>query len=689
MRNLLGRLLDRSPQSLSAIARFWEVDLRGRDLHQDVGHLYREMTDPWSFAVVWQRLPAPDRAAVRVLVAEEEPLAAAEIAAHRSVTVEAATAALRELYRGGFVYQEPGDPETGAAEPDRFFVPRELAYLSNRADVECRQALPVDATAAALVDRLDDLDLTEIAEHLGYRVVPTVALRPDLVAYVTPRLGDPDVVRDQVRALDPTSARLWTWLVERGGVADPAEAREALAMPAPEFRQAVRTLGGRGLLWRGYTRDHDHQLRFVVPEIVRHPRRRPPSPPPDLVVVTAGEVEEVEWVPPVAIAWDLLTLLRLAAADANWRPPRGDDAPSLRRLAPRLWLRGGDVPPRGYVDFLAYLGAGLGLLTPGQGGVAVEPLREWTRLEFAEQQRRLVGLWRQAAEWTEGAGREILQIWGADWPGFRTRLVAALDALSPGEWVTLESLADRFAATEPAALGTQYTAAASHEPGDESPEARRRAVVRLAAEATLSTAGVWLGLVDLSHARRRAPVLRPREDGRWLLAEGREPPPEAALGAHGLAVQPDFSVLLLRPTPRRVWALTAFTDLERLDRVSVYRLTRESVARGLGTGLSVERMTGFLEQHGGVPLPQSVAYRVAEWAREYRRVRLHRAVLLEPDDPAGLDELWRALREAGLRVERLGPERLLVFPGPDDAADRIDEVLRARDQTPHWSGGAP
>ena len=688
MRNLLGRLLDRSPQSLGAIARFWEVELRGRDPHQDVGHLYRELTNPWAFAVAWQRLPAPARAIVRLLAEVEEPLVAGDIAARLSVSVDAATMTLRELYRAGFVFQEQNDPETAPPGPDRFFVPRELAYLSGRARLECKHGLPTDEAAGALVERLDDLDLTEIAEHLGYRVVPTVALRPDLVAYVTPRLGDPDAVRDQVRALDPTAARLWTWLVERGGVVDPAEAREALGMPAAEFRQAVRTLGGRGLLWRGYTRER--LLRFVVPDVIRHPRRVPPAPPPPLVLVPPTEVEETEWLTVAAIAWDLLTLLRLAAGDATWRPPRFDDGPALRRLAPRLWLRGGDVPPRGYVGFLSYLAAGLGLMVPGQGGVAAEPLREWTRLDFPAQLRRLVTIWRQAAEWPEGAAREILQIWGADWPGFRTRLAAVLDALDPAAWVTLDSLAARFAATEPSSLGTQYTAAASHEPTDESPEARRRAVVRGAAETTVSTAGAWFGLVELTHARRRGAVLRVREEARWLLDAGRDPPEEPALGAHPLAVQPDFSVLLLRPTPRRVWGLSAFTDLERLDRVCVYRLTRESVALGLAAGLTVERMAGFLEEHGGVALPQNVAYQVAEWAREYRRVRLRRAVLLEPDDPAGLDDLWQALRAAGLRVERLGPERLIVFVGAEDgSADRIDELLRARDQTPYWPGGAP
>src|SRR5690606_18124863 len=131
----------------------------------------------------------------------------------------------------------------------------------------------------------------------------------------------------------------------------------------------------------------------------------------------------------------------------------------------------------------------------------------------------------------------------------------------------------------PNALGAHFTAAASYEAGEESPEARRRAVVRLAAAVTLTTAGAWLGLVEVARAQRRGTVLRVRPDLGWLVDESLDPPEEPALGGQTLVVQPNFEVLLLRPAPRHVWALSAFTALERLDRVTIYRLTRESVDR--------------------------------------------------------------------------------------------------------------
>lgn len=688
MRNLLGRLLDRPPRSLAGIAQFWDVELRGRDAHQDIGHLYRVLTDPWAFALAWERLPPLERAIVAALAGDDAAASVEEIAGRVEVAPDEVLPGLRHLYRAGLLYQEQPREEVGlASTPERFFLPRELAHLTHRLRAERERGLPREQTAAELLEWFDDLELSAIAQQLGYRVIPAVAQRADMVTFAAPRIGDPDVIRDAVRALDPTTARLWAWLTERDGIADPLAAQEALGLSPRALRQALRALGRRGLVWRGY--DPDGGLRAVVPDVVRRPTRAPAEPPPPLIAVDPVLVEAPDWIPVSAAAWDLLTLLRdVAAGRARWR--RGEPgSAALRHLAPRLWQRAGDLPPTGYVSFLVRLAEAEGLLAPAGGGVVANRLRPWTRLDFPAQMRRLVARWRQAAEWPEGAERDALQVWGGDWPGFRQRLLEALGALDPDTWYTLESVTARFAAKFPNALGAHFTAAASYEPGEESPEARRRAVVRLAAAVTLTTAGAWLGLIEVARAQRRGTVLRVRPDLGWLLDEAVAPPEEPTLGTQTLAVQPNFEVLLLRPAPRHVWALSAFTQLVRLDRVTIYRLTREGVEAGLAAGLTLERIVRFLEQEGGEPLPQSVAYALQEWVREYRRVRLRRALLLNPDDRASLDEIEAALRAAGLRVERLGGERLLVpLPADDDeAAERVEATLRQLGRTPQWPGG--
>ncbi|MDI3339645.1 MAG: helicase-associated domain-containing protein [Sphaerobacter sp.] len=688
MRNLLGRLLDRPPRSLAAIAQFWDVELRGWDAHADIGHLYRVMTEPWSFALAWQQLTTLERAILEALAGDDAAATLETIAARVAAPAEAVLPALRRLYRAGLLAREQPPEAAGLPPaPERFFLPRELGHLTQRLRAERARGLPLQQGAAELLEWFDDQELAAIAQHLGYRVIPAVAIRADLVAYVTPRIGNPDVIRATVRALDPTAARLWRWLTEREGVADPLAARQELGLALRTLRQALQTLGRRGLLWRGY--DADGALRAVVPDIVRQPAPPPAVPPPPLVPVEPALVEVPEWSPVFTAAWDLLTLLReVAAGRARWRRG-GASAASLRPLAPRLWLRSGDLPPTGYVPFLLWLAEAQGLLAPAGGGLVPDRLRPWTRLDFAAQMRQLVARWLEAAEWPEGAEREALQVWGGDWPGFRRRLLDALDTLDSDCWYTLESVTARFAATTPGALGAHFTAAASAEPGVESPEARRQAVIRLAAAVTLTTAGAWLGLVEVARAQRRGTVLRVRPDLGWLRDASRPAPEEPPLGPHPLAVQPTGELLLLHPSPRRVWALSAFAALERLDRVAIYRLTRESVEAGLAAGLTLERMVQFLERESGAPLPPNVAYQLQEWVRAYRRVRLRRAVLLAPDDRASLAELEAALRASGLRVERLSGERLLVLlPADDEAAvERLEATLRELGRTPQWPGG--
>jgi len=149
---------------------------------------------------------------------------------------------------------------------------------------------------------------------------------------------------------------------------------------------------------------------------------------------------------------------------------------------------------------------------------------------------------------------------------------------------------------------------------------------------------------------------------------------------------PNFEIVVPRPTPRRVWALSAFADLTRLDRVSSYELTLKSIGRGLSAGLSTAQIIGFLEQQGGELLPQNVAFEVDEWARGLRRVAVRETVLLEPDSATSSQNIADALTAAGLRVESLSDHRLLVSaPAGEPEQDllaSLDERLRELGHTP-------
>ncbi len=452
-----------------------------------------------------------------------------------------------------------------------------------------------------------------------------------------------------------------------------------------ELRLALQTLARRGLLWRGYA--EDGTLRLVIPEVLRHPRKVPQPTSPAVVTVPGESVEVVDWVFPYAAPWDLLTVVRaLSSGLLVRRREEIDGRPgALRRLAQILWRRNGDVPPTGYVQFLDFFARGLGLLESDGRGVATGRMNAWSRQGFPRLNREMLDIWMRATTWPEVTQRDLLQIWGGDWPSFRTHLLQSLCEVPQGVWVTLESFATRFAIENPAALGAHFTAAMSHEAMPDTAEDRRRSILQAAVEATMTLACDWLGLVRISSSERRT-VFCLTEPGAWLCGQSPDSPQEPELGLHPLTVQANFEVLLPRPTPRRVWALSAFAETMRLDHVSTYQLSRQSIQRGLSSGLSTAQISGFLEQQGEEPLPQNVAFEIESWARGFRRVVVRQGVLLDADDGDDCTRIAEALGAAGFASERLPGDRLLVLNHGElsggELADALEEKLRDLGHTP-------
>lgn len=695
MRNLLALLLDCTPDELVRIARWWQVDLHGVDLHQDVSRLYRSMTDPWIFAIAWDGLSREERAVVDALAKSDREIPPDELIRVISSQAEDQTnvaAAIERLVGNGWIFAEQTELPSLEASPGPIFVPRELVHLRRRLREEQKQPSPIELDPDALLDRLDDQELYEIAQQLGFRVIPAVAARQDIVAFLTPRLGEPDSVRERLRLLDPSASRLYAALEQHDGRASPSDLMAEPGLATPVLRRSIRSLARHALLWRGY--GEEGRLELVVPVTILRPRHPPPPEQPALEFVDATNVDVSDWMPGYAIAWDLLSLLRdMAEGHGAWRRPAPErNLPTLRRLAKRFWFgqAGGDeLPPTGYLPFLLLLADSLGLVNPDHAEIVPDSLRDWTRKSFPEQMARLEAIWRATTGWPEGAGRDSLRVWGARWPEFRKVLMEALSEIAPSSWVTLDSFAERFAVGKPSALGSQFTAAGGHEPSEDSATARRQGVIHQAAALTVTTACHWLGLVRVARmqGRERRVVFQIGDLQSWQ-AETAAEPTSALATSRALAVQPDFRVLLPQPTPRRIWALTAFSEPEPLDRVTSYRISRASLQQGLSTGLSLNRITRFLEDEAGETLPQNVAFELGEWARAYRRVRLRRAIVVEPDDRNSLATIERALREEGGRVERIGPQRLLVIPPPADpgATERLEERLRALGQVPQWIG---
>lgn len=688
MRNLIGRLLERPPAELDRIASFWGANLSGRDRYTDVASIYREMTDIWAARDVWEDLDSVERALVmRMATGPDEPSSPDALAEQLDLDEAAVTEALRNLYRTGIVALEQPADDSLETSP-RLYLPRELGSLFERRTSE--QEAPVDLATplGELLATLPFIEVEEAATLWGARVTPGVHARADLVNIIRGQIERPDRVSAAVDTLSPGPASLWRTLRDSGGELPYDNAKEKTGLDDVRFRDAVRELGTRLLVWHRYADGASNgERRLVIPESILHPQAPEPEPVPEVERYEDDQVYEPTWMFPQSGAWDLLTILREASRDSPRTSALRSGDPSIqRRLAHRLWraeLESG-VLPTGYVPFLTRVGALLGVLQDLDGRTISGPEAEtWRSSAFTTAARRMVAAWMSSEEWIEGRDRIDLALYGASWPAFRGTLLRAIADIADDSWYDQESFVEHLLVTEPDLLRQAQVGSAPSSQltmrvdRAERPSDRRADVLRLVIATTLETACIWLGIVERSQTMEASrPTFRVTPFGRW--AGGRGPEPSGQhLGPAPLAVGANLQILLYRPTPRRVWALTAFAELKALDRVSTYQLTSSAVIRALASNVEIRDIVRFLEGQSGQELPQTVRYTLEEWDSGYHRVWMQRAVVLTPEDDADRDRIVEVLEDAGLTATALPDGTLALIHDAGDATERIfDQALR-------------
>jgi hypothetical protein len=469
-------------------------------------------------------------------------------------------------------------------------------------------------------------------------------------------------------------------------------------VPLAVRRRILRELATPLLVWHGYAAaDGDVVREAVIPRAILAPAPRDAAVAPALAPLDDADVVEPEWMFPYAATWDLLTLLReVVTSRPRWRALVDGDPALARRVSRRLWRADTDTRelPTGYLAFLARVGARVGVLRDeDERASAGEPASAWREQAFTSAQQRLVAAWAASEEWIEGRERMDAHLYGAAWPLVRAGLLRALSELEEERWHDEQRFIERLLLAQPELLRQAQVGANAgprgrgvEPPPSAQAQDRRAELLTLVLGTTLETACVWLGLIERSRVLvgGRA-VLRVTPFGRWLAGQ-RVEPALTRLGSHALAVGANFHVLLYRPTPRRVWALSAFAEVTTLDRVSTYTLTAEALIRALSSNIDLEQIVAFLERANGAALPQNVTYTLAEWDRGYRRVWLRRAVVLVPDEGEPSEPIVAALKDAGLEPSLLPDGRLLLLFDEPDAGERLytaaNRALRERGFAP-------
>lgn len=717
-RNLLGRLNARPVDDLYRIAAFWSVNLTGNDRGRHVGTLYRTMTDIRSGREVWETLdPAQQAIVAELALSEAGPLSVEEIADLAGLDPNPTQTALVGLFQAGIMAREGDVQALPVGAVPRLFLPRELILLFRRLQDELDAGDLSRSSLRVLLDITDDAEVEAAAEIWGIRVIPGLRRRGDLIDDILRQINQPERIDRVVAGLKPNARALWNAVRAGDGRVEGAMALdEAIgrvwptwkrSRPTEQIRTALDELETALLVIHAYRREGDGrvQRRLFVPQEILYPGRVPTTLPlKPLQPLAAGVVPAPEPRDPHALAWDLMTLLRELAAFGSpvWVPGEPLSRSWQRRLNGRLWFSGSetnaDVPPVGYLGFLLTLGLGVGAIEPSAEPVgstadrdAIRPtlssrIRAWRSRSFAEQTAQLKAVWLATDQWHEGREREEIDVWGADWRGFRHRLLEALGTVSPGEWVLVDDLAQRFAEQFPTLVGTTFTAASARS-ADDRGDTRRMAIARIIA-VEVETALWWFGVVDLARVPSRGLALRVTEAGRAMAAAHADadeaapvdggPPAEAG---PVLTVDAQGTIELGKPAPIHIWSLTAFADAERLRPVATYQLRPGSIGRALGAGFDLDQIETYLERQAGSPLPEELKAQLRQWTISYRRVRLRRATVLHADTPEAAEEVKRIAVENGMQV--LGepaPDGGLVVLLPalgDDGVSAEDHLLKA------------
>jgi len=132
-----------------------------------------------------------------------------------------------------------------------------------------------------------------------------------------------------------------------------------------------------------------------------------------------------------------------------------------------------------------------------------------------------------------------------------------------------------------------------------------------------------------------------------------------------VTIQPDLSIVAYPPlTAPLLVALDLYADLQRLDRVARYKLSRAALARSGRGSWDVSALAERLERLTETPLPDNIRVILRDWQRKGERLHvIEDAAVLELDDAALLDALLADRAAHGWIERRLGATVALIAPG--------------------------
>lgn len=698
----LKRKVEMEHDVLQHVARIWSIDPQGQDDDTTKKILMDRVQNPHAARSVWEGLSQEERLCLFHIFGSGNP------DRHKGIILESLgkktklTAQVQEVAVSRLIHQwylvDEGDiagktPGGGVSQQRGVFPFRECFRQLWHTGQELFKPYADRSTSSLhhLIGTFHGDQLRHLANlcHVqlysnvpvfSYNASPSISHPVEVQNRLYEALQHPLLAFDLLHQLAPTAQGLFLWLCERKGKATMSEVRSHLATSEEHLLSLLDVLEAHALAFDSLSLTGERWL-FVPHDllaIVKHeaemqadderhyalcPLREENAPPPQEELPT--------------LLYDLATIVGISVQDAV-EPTKDEKIPKRMQGKIRPLLHGrarpGDSQYDLYVDQLFYAAKDLGLLAceapsaeEKRRYVSGPKVGEWSKRSLVEQAQRFLAWWTNASSWYDlrPDGRLLPSPSSA-----HQRLLDHLKQCVPGHWYRVDALLYAIWRQVPLYLYDSY-----HRTLTKTTSLRARRQEWIQGEGKtycglLSSALSELGIVSMtSHVDAPGSV----DDqsnlfcvtvfGGNVLGET-VPSIEVTASVDTkpvLIVQPNYDLLLMQFEPQVVYQLLKFAKIERMGRISTFRLTQQALLCGLAEGLQIERILALLAEHTGhKDLPQNIVYTLRNWVKAYREAQLTEVILIETSHDVSEDDFLRMLENTGGQARKVAPSVFVV-----------------------------
>ncbi len=717
MRTLISYLNAKTPRELQTIAEQWEATVTDRLTGGNAFQLAQEMQSEFLQRRLIEKLDGPQLELVRLFARQPNYTAnLQELADKQQLELLKLTGPASQLVYAGIFFEDKfktgaDDPYAIAPEEGRkagwgqlynwrtsgqtgtprkivLVMPREVARPLERLVAEWQASqqpklpgLPLSRQPVKLLlARLEPELLEQQAEIWGIAGLLGEAKPDELVVELAGAFSDKAMQGRVLGQLPPDSVELFEKLRTQGS-------RTTLSALLEEYvglkrlGRFLRPLIERRLIWEAF---EGGETVIFIPSEVAQPKEDATGRHPQPLQTVAPPTDATAY-PPYALAWDALTFLNYLDQHEVLLTNQGQiPKRDLKKVSVHLW-KPEDLEEKNRLGFMLGLYHTLRLYENTYIDKRVRPgaaLEDWLQLDFYEQTRRLIQSWLDNPPFTYPVNfppqynsiRLVKPI--------NQAILGWLSECEPGTWYSLGTLLSKVQQENPyfilprrellQLLGSQRLAEMGKAWLIYEGEIIRQ---------TFNTVLEWFGIVQVGRdPQGKVTTFSLTDLGAQIAGRPGASHPHLPAIEKPLLVQPNFEIMLLAPQVATLWKLLKFTTPKKLDQVSLFSLSRESVLRGLEAGFTPSELQEWLENQSAQPLAQNLIVSIKDWSKGFRRVAVENVTLLEIEDPAALDELFNAKQYAGFFVRRLSPTAALVQLPAVTPGSRIDPLKAFKDK---------